>query len=162
MAKIRLDREEAELLDSYEAGEWRTVEGWGDEAGRYREYARATFRKDRRVNIRISSRDLEGIQKRALEEGIPYQTLIASVLHKYLSGRLVDRREQPQLGRGRLDQVSCTTRPSNTVIATRTLWISAGSMARMSRSSTTRSASLPGVMLPRSAVSPVASAGPMV
>ncbi len=52
------------------------------------------FRKDRRVNIRISSRDLEGIRERALEEGIPYQTLIAAVLHKYLSGRLVDRREQ--------------------------------------------------------------------
>ncbi len=95
VAKIRLDREEAEFLGSYEAGEWRTVEGWEEEAGRYREYARATFRKDRRVNIRISSRDLEGIQKRALEEGIPYQTLIASVLHKYLSGRLVDRREHP-------------------------------------------------------------------
>ncbi len=93
MAKIRLDREEAELVDSYEAGEWRTVKGWREKAAQYREYARATFRKDRRVNIRVSSRDLEGIQKRALEEGIPYQTLIASVLHKYLSGRLVDRRE---------------------------------------------------------------------
>jgi predicted DNA binding CopG/RHH family protein len=46
-----------------------------------------------RVNIRIARRDLEGIQKRALAEGIPYQTLIASVLHKYVSGRLVDRGE---------------------------------------------------------------------
>ena len=93
MAKIRLDREEAELLDSYEAGEWRSIEGWQAEARRYEEYARATFKKDRRVNIRISSRDLEEIQTRALEEGIPYQTLIASILHKYVSGRLVDRRE---------------------------------------------------------------------
>ena len=80
-----------ELLDSYEAGEWRKIEGWETEARRYEEYARATFRKDRRVNIRISSRDLEEIQKRALEEGIPYQTLIASILHKYVSGRLVER-----------------------------------------------------------------------
>ena len=93
MGKIRLDREEAELLDSYEAGEWRSIEDWQAEAKRYEEYARATFKKDRRVNIRISSRDLEEIQKRALEEGLPYQTLIASILHKYVSGRLVERRE---------------------------------------------------------------------
>ena len=48
--------------------------------------AKATFRKDRRLNIRISSKDLEAIQKRALVEGLPYQTLIASVLHKYAAG----------------------------------------------------------------------------
>ena len=51
-------------------------------------YAKATFRKDRRLNIRLSSKDLEAIQKRALAEGLPYQTLIASLLHKYASGRL--------------------------------------------------------------------------
>lgn len=95
MGEIRLNREETELLDSYEAGEWHSIEGWEVEAQRYREYARATFEKDRRVNIRISSKDLEGIQKRALEEGIPYQTLIASILHKYVSGRLVERSESP-------------------------------------------------------------------
>ena len=50
--------------------------------------AKATFRKDRRLNIRISTKDLEAIQKRVLEEGLPYQTLIASLLHKYASGRL--------------------------------------------------------------------------
>jgi predicted DNA binding CopG/RHH family protein len=93
MGKIRLDRDEAELLDSYEAGEWRTIEGWEAEAQRYKEYARAMFKKDRRVNIRLSSRDLEEIQKKALREGIPYQTLMASILHKYVSGYLVDRRE---------------------------------------------------------------------
>lgn len=53
-----------------------------------REYALATFKKDRRVNIRISSKDLAAIQKRAMMEGIPYQTLISSIFHKYLSGRL--------------------------------------------------------------------------
>ena len=94
MSEIRLDRDEAEVLAGYEAGEWRTVEGWQGEAERYREYARATFAKDRRVNIRMSGKDLERIQKRALEEGIPYQTLIASVLHKYVSGRLVERRDR--------------------------------------------------------------------
>ena len=103
MGKVKLDREEVELLDSYEAGEWRTIEGWESEAKRYEEYARGTFRKDRRVNIRISSRDLEEIQKRALEEGIPYQTLIGSILHKYVSGRLVERRETGE-GRVRFEQ----------------------------------------------------------
>lgn len=91
MDQVKLDGEEAGLLESYENGEWTSVDDFEAEAGRYQEYARATFKKDRRVNIRISSKDLEGIQKRALEEGIPYQTLIASILHKYVSGRLVDR-----------------------------------------------------------------------
>jgi predicted DNA binding CopG/RHH family protein len=54
---------------------------------RHSRYAKATFRKDRRLNIRLSSKDLEAIQKRALAEGLPYQTLIASLLHKYASGR---------------------------------------------------------------------------
>ena len=54
----------------------------------YSRYAKATFRKDRRLNIRLSSKDLEAIQKRALAEGLPYQTLIASLLHKYATGRL--------------------------------------------------------------------------
>ncbi|MFI5176888.1 MAG: antitoxin [Terriglobia bacterium] len=58
------------------------------EQRRYRRYAEATVRKDRRVNIRISSKDLLAIQKRAVEEGLPYQTLISSLLHKYVSGRL--------------------------------------------------------------------------
>ena len=95
MGKIRLEREEAELLDSYESGEWRSIDALEAKAQEYREYARTTFKKDRRVNIRIPSKDLEGIQKRALEEGISYQTLIASILHKYVSGRLVERRESP-------------------------------------------------------------------
>jgi predicted DNA binding CopG/RHH family protein len=93
MGKIRLDRDEAELLDSYEAGEWRTIEDWNLESERHQEYAKASFKKDKRVNIRLSSRDLEEIQKKAMEEGIPYQTLMASVLHKYVSGRLIERRE---------------------------------------------------------------------
>lgn len=93
MEEIKLDREEAKLLDSYESGEWRSIDDLKAKAPEYREHARATFKKDRRVNIRISSKDLEGIKKKALEEGIPYQTLMASILHKYVSGRLVGRRE---------------------------------------------------------------------
>jgi hypothetical protein len=56
--------------------------------------ARATFTKNRRVNIRLSTADLMDIQARAHEEGVPYQTLIASVLHKYVSGRLRETRSR--------------------------------------------------------------------
>ena len=89
---VRLDREEQELLGSFERDEWRSVTGRETEIERYRQYARATFKKDMRVNIRISRKDLEALQKRALEEGIPYQTLMGSVLHKYVDGRLVEKR----------------------------------------------------------------------
>jgi len=89
--KIKLDKKEAEMLASVEAAEWTSVKNRDREIKRFQEYARATFRKDRRVNIRISTKDLQGLQKRALDEGIPYQTLISSVLHKYLSGSLVER-----------------------------------------------------------------------
>ena len=87
----RLDGEEKELLESFDRDEWKPVTGQESEAERYREYARATFKKDMRVNIRISKKDLDALQTRALEEGIPYQTLIGSVLHKYVDGRLVER-----------------------------------------------------------------------
>jgi predicted DNA binding CopG/RHH family protein len=91
MNKPQFDQEEKELLDSYERGEWNTVEDLEGETRRFREYARATFRKDARVNIRISSKDLDALKKKAMEEGIPYQTLMTSILHKYVSGRLTER-----------------------------------------------------------------------
>jgi predicted DNA binding CopG/RHH family protein len=85
---MKLDAKEKQILESVERVEWRSVKRLKKEGRRYAGYARATFRKDRRLNIRISSRDLEAIQKRALEEGLPYQTLISSLLHKYAAGRL--------------------------------------------------------------------------
>ncbi len=87
----RLTREERDLVTSVERGEWKSVAGLKPARKRYQRYAQATLRKDRRVNIRISSADLEALKKRALEEGIPYQTLIASLLHKFVSGRLKER-----------------------------------------------------------------------
>lgn len=89
MAKLK--KEERDLEASVAREEWRSVPRLPRERRRYERYARATFKKDRRVNIRISTKDLEALQKRALEEGIPYQTLIASLLHKYVSGRLVEK-----------------------------------------------------------------------
>ena len=85
---MKLDTDEKALLDSVDRGEWKSAAGRKRERARYGRYAKATFRKDRRLNIRLSSKDLEAIQKRALAEGLPYQTLIASLLHKYASGRL--------------------------------------------------------------------------
>ena len=58
---------------------------------KYRAYAKATFRKDKRVNIRISEKDLLALQTRAIRQGIPYQTLISSVLHKYVNGTLTEK-----------------------------------------------------------------------
>ncbi len=85
---MKLDANEKDLLDSVEKGEWRSVRGVKEEKKRYAGYAAATFRKDKRVNIRISGKDLDALQKRALEEGLPYQTLISSLIHKFVSGRL--------------------------------------------------------------------------
>jgi len=83
----KLKKDERELLESVESGEWQSVPDRETEVSRYREYAAATFKKDRRINIRISSKDLNALQKRALREGIPYQTLVSSVLHKFVSGQ---------------------------------------------------------------------------
>jgi len=88
---MKLSKEEKELLETVERGEWRTIPNFKKEAKQYQEYARATFRKDKRVNIRISEKDLVNIQKRAIQEGLPYQTLISSVLHKFVNGRLIEK-----------------------------------------------------------------------
>ncbi len=81
---------EQEILASFERGEWKPIRNQKGEIARLKAAAEATLLKNKRVNIRISSRDLEGLQARAAEEGVPYQTLMASVLHKFVSGRLVD------------------------------------------------------------------------
>jgi predicted DNA binding CopG/RHH family protein len=91
MSTLNLQPEELELLASYENEEWQSVKSVKEQMAQYQTYARAAFRKDKRVNIRISQKDLLDLQKRALREGIPYQTLISSVLHKYLSGALTER-----------------------------------------------------------------------
>ncbi len=88
--KTKLDTYEAEMLNAYEKGEMKSIINSKADLEKYRAAARETFIKDRRVNIRLSTPDLMDIQERAAEEGIPCQTIIASVLHKYVSGRLVE------------------------------------------------------------------------
>ncbi len=79
------DNDEKELLDSFEKNEWHSVKDLKQRKLELEESARATIRKDKRVNIRISERDLKELQKIALKEGLPYQTLISSILHKYVN-----------------------------------------------------------------------------
>lgn len=86
----KLDAYESEVLDAFEKGKLKSV-ATKAMLEDFKAAARATAIKDKRVNIRLSSGDLSDIQVRALEEGIPYQTLIASVLHKYVTGRLAER-----------------------------------------------------------------------
>lgn len=86
----RLDPDDLQLLEDYESGQLVSVASKA-ELQRLRDAACATAVKDKRVNIRLSSADLLDIQARALAEGMPYQTLIASVLHKYVSGQLTEK-----------------------------------------------------------------------
>src|SRR5476651_769086 len=85
-----LDAYELKVLRAFEQGQLKSV-ATKAELEKLKAAARATAIKDRRVNIRLSSVDLSDIQVKALEEGVPYQTMIASVLHKYVTGRLLDK-----------------------------------------------------------------------
>ena len=89
--RYKLDKEENDLLDSFELDEWKSISDLGSESEKYQESPRKSFRKDMRVNIRLSKRDSEAIQLRAIEEGIPYQILMGSILHKYADGRLTEK-----------------------------------------------------------------------
>ena len=89
MKKLQLDAEEKKLLEAFEAGEFQSDMPYSRKEF-IEQSAAQTFKKDKRINIRISGRDLVAIQRRALEEGMPYQTLVASILHKYVSGSLYD------------------------------------------------------------------------
>lgn len=86
----KIDAYEREILSAFEKGKLRSI-ATKAELAKFKAAARATAIKDRRVNIRLSSGDLSDIQVKALQQGIPYQTLIASVLHKYVTGRLAER-----------------------------------------------------------------------
>ncbi|GAB6059056.1 antitoxin [Desulfonatronum parangueonense] len=86
-----LDQEEKELMDSLEREEWRSVPDSEKQLNAARLTARNTLRKDKRINLRLSQKDYHRIQIKAVEEGIPYQTFISSLVHKYLDGKLVQK-----------------------------------------------------------------------
>jgi len=82
---MKLSKEEKEILDSFESGKLKSIPNLANEISRHRKYARNTLLKNKRINIRISERDLIHLQRKAVQEGIPYQTLISSILHKHIS-----------------------------------------------------------------------------
>lgn len=88
--KDKLTIEEKEILDSFEKGEWTPATNLIERKKEMMAYARNTLKKDRRLNIRISERDLVELQRKAVREGLPYQTLVSSIIHKFINGTLVE------------------------------------------------------------------------
>jgi predicted DNA binding CopG/RHH family protein len=91
--KTKLTKEEKEILDSFEKDEWVPVTNLTKRKKELMSYARNTLRKDKRLNIRISERDLLELQKRAVNEGLPYQTYVSSIIHKFINGNLIEARK---------------------------------------------------------------------
>ena len=85
------EQEERELIESVESGEWVASENQELHIAGAMIAAANTLRKDKRMNVRMSERDMTLLKVRALEEGIPYQTLVTMILHKYVTGRLVEK-----------------------------------------------------------------------
>lgn len=83
--KTKLDKYEEDILESFSNNEWHEVENMDSEIEKHKQYADETFKKNKRVNIRLSQKDINLLKIKAMEEGIPYQTLMASVLHKYVT-----------------------------------------------------------------------------
>jgi predicted DNA binding CopG/RHH family protein len=86
-----LSEEENEILNSYEAGEWKSIGLNNKLISKYQKAASATLSKNKRINIRLNQLDLQSLQKKAFEEGLPYQTFISSLLHKFVTGKLVEK-----------------------------------------------------------------------
>lgn len=96
MNSRKLDQEEKKVLEAFDSSKYKSV--LTDERKKLlTEAAETTFKKDKRINIRLSSRDLEALQRRALREGVPYQTLVSSVLHKYILGSLKENAANNQI-----------------------------------------------------------------
>lgn len=86
-----IDQDEQDLMDSIERDEWQPVKNFEQEKKKAMDAARNTLKKDKRINLRLTQKDYQQIQIKAIEEGIPYQTLISSIVHKYLNGTLTPR-----------------------------------------------------------------------
>ena len=87
-----LDKEEEDLMKSITQEEWQPVKNFEQESEKAVQAARNTLKKEKRINLRLSQKDYYQIQIRAIEEGIPYQTLISSIVHKYLNGSLLQKK----------------------------------------------------------------------
>jgi predicted DNA binding CopG/RHH family protein len=85
------EKYESDEIRTYEEGEWKSVKDKKARITKYQQIAKQHLKKDKRINIRISEKDLTDLQKAAVSEGLPYQTLIASIIHKYNTGKLVEK-----------------------------------------------------------------------
>ena len=90
---MKLDQEEKEILEAYESGEIKLSKPSKHEIDAIKAAAMSTFKKDRRITIRLYDHDFKGIQKKALQMGIPYQTLISGVIHRYVEGDLISKND---------------------------------------------------------------------
>jgi predicted DNA binding CopG/RHH family protein len=90
--KTRLTKEEKEMVKSFEQGECIPVKDLSKRKKELMQYARNTLRKDKRLNIRISERDLIELQRKAVREGLPYQTFVSSIIHKFINGTLIEEK----------------------------------------------------------------------
>jgi predicted DNA binding CopG/RHH family protein len=90
--KYKISKEEKELMTSIENEEWVEIENFEEEKLKYEQYAAAALEKNEKIYIEIPERDLKEIQRRSIEEGLTYQTFIASILHKFITGKLVDQK----------------------------------------------------------------------
>jgi predicted DNA binding CopG/RHH family protein len=88
MKSFKPDSDEQKLIDSIDRNEWKSVMNLDEEIHKARKIARQTMAKDEKITIRISGRDLELLKTMAMDEGLPYQTMVTSVLHKYVTGKL--------------------------------------------------------------------------
>ncbi len=88
---MKLNKEEKDILNAYEKSNSPSIPNIKKEMGKYRQYAKDTLKKNKRINIRLSERDLTHIQRKAVEEGLPYQTLVSSILHKYITGAFIEK-----------------------------------------------------------------------
>jgi len=86
----KLTKEEKKILDSFEKGECVAVKNLSKRKTELMRYARNTLKKDKRLNIRISERDLNELQRKAAVEGLPYQTYVSSIIHKFINGKLIE------------------------------------------------------------------------
>jgi predicted DNA binding CopG/RHH family protein len=88
---MKLDREEKDILKAYESGQMKPSETSRKELEAIKAAASSTFKKDKRVSIRLYDHDFQGIQKKALQMGVPYQTLISGIIHRYIEGDLISK-----------------------------------------------------------------------
>ena len=87
----KLNNEEQEILEAFEHGKLKRSKNVTEQLESHQVISETSFKKDARINIRLSSKDLRAIQSKALKEGMPYQTLVSSVIHKYVDGQLIEK-----------------------------------------------------------------------